>query len=123
LGEDCNKGTTLANEGLVITLTRARHAVPRCKGEAALRIIERLSAVVAFNPKLFLQRRYPEVQHCASDDFIDRQQRCGANDVGHRVPPIRRNALAGYWRLPELDLHEGELGHKDNIRICGRHDM
>jgi hypothetical protein len=103
---------------------RARHAVPRCTGEAAFRIIERLSAVLATKPTLFLQSRYPEVQHGASDDFIDRQQRwrdCGANDVGHRVPPIRRNAFTGYWRLPELDLREGEPGHKNNIRICGRH--
>jgi hypothetical protein len=24
-------------------------------------------------------------------------------------------------RLPELDLREGELGHKGNVRFCGRH--
>jgi len=78
--------------------------------------------VPAAKPTLFLQSRYPEVQHCASDDFIDRQQRwrdCSANDVGHRLPPIRRNAFAGYWRLPEPDLREGELGHKDKHSHLG----
>ena len=81
-----------------------------------------LYAVLAAKPTLFLQSRYPEVQHCASDDFIDRQQRwrdCSANDVGHRLPPIRRNAFAGYWRLPEPDLREGELGHKDKHSHLG----